>query len=90
MINLASRRYCNLTYLALVDSRVPGHDVLDLQDPVVASPPGPLLLLLDQLEAAIRGEGEHSVRQDLPVVATHPGELRRRGDRARSSLSELL
>ena len=56
-------------YLALVDPSVPGHDVLDLQYPVVA------LVLAHEREAVVIGEGVDPVGQNVPVLATDPGDL---------------
>ena len=58
-----------ITHLTLVDPRVPGDDVLDLEDPVV------LLLLLHQLEPRVRRERLNAVRQDVPVLPPDPREL---------------
>ena len=61
-----------LTYLALVDPRVPGHDVLDLENPVVAR------LVLDQLEPVVGREGHLSVGQNVPVFAAYPRKLKQK------------
>ena len=67
----------SLTHLTLVDPRVPGDDVLDLEDPVV------LLLLLHQLEPRVRRERLNAVRQDVPVLPPDPRELFPGKERAR-------